>query len=72
MKQATEKRVIEALKQLSNTLQRNFEDTGAVLTEFENSHNEWECDQSRHYAALVAGHFGMEETMKKINKLLNK
>lgn len=72
MKQATDSRVIEALKQLITTLQRNFEDTGTVLSDFENSHDESECDKSRHYAALVAGHFALKSTIEEINKILNK
>lgn len=72
MKEASEKRVIKAVRQLLRTLQRNFEGTGFVLTQFENSHDDWECDQSKPYGALVAGHFAMKEAIEKINKLLNK
>ena len=43
-----------------------------VLDEFEATHNDWECDQSKQYAALVAGHFALKEAIDEINNRLNK
>ena len=47
-------------------------DTGTVLDEFEATHDEWECEQSKQYDALVAGHFALKEALEKINNRLNK
>lgn len=54
------------------TLTRNFYDTGIVLDEFEATHDDWECDQSKQYAALVAGHFALKDALETINNRLNK
>lgn len=54
------------------TLTQNLNDTGVVLDEFEATHNDWECDQSKQYAALVAGHFALKEAIDEINNRLNK
>lgn len=59
-----------AVKLLLQTLTRNLADTGAVLDEFEATHNELECDQSKQYNALVAGHFALNDAIEKINNLL--
>lgn len=72
MKQYSEKRTEEGVKILLQTLTRNWYDTGIVLDEFEATHNEWECDQSKQYAALVAGHFALKAAIDKINNQLNK
>lgn len=72
MKQHSEKRTETAVKLLIQTLTRNFYDTGIVLDEFEATHNDWECDQSKQYAALVAGHFALKEAIDEINNRLNK
>ncbi len=72
MKQHSEKRTEAAVKLLIQTLTRNFYDTGIVLDEFEATHNDWECDQSKQYAALVAGHFALKDALEKINNRLNK
>lgn len=72
MKQHSEKRTETAVKLLMQTLTRNFYDTGIVLDEFEATHNDWECDQSKQYAALVAGHFALKEALETINNRLNK
>ncbi len=72
MKQHSEKRTEVAVKLLIESLTQNFNDTGIVLDEFEATHNDWECNQSKQYAALVAGHFALEEALDTINNRLNK
>ena len=72
MKQYSEKRTETAVKLLIKTLTRNFNDTGIILDEFEATHDDWECDQSKQYAALVAGHFALKEAIDEINNRLNK
>lgn len=72
MKQHSEKRTEVAVKLLIETLTHNLNDTRIVLDEFEATHNDWECDQSKQYAALVAGHFALKEALETINKQLNK
>ncbi len=72
MKQFSEKRTEVAVKLLIETLTQNLNDTGIVLDEFEATHNDWECDQSKQYAALVAGHFALKEAIDEINNRLNK
>lgn len=72
MKQLSEKRTEVAVKLLIETLIQNLNDTGIVLDEFEATHNDWECDQSKQYAALVAGHFALKDAIDRINKQLNK
>ena len=71
MKQQSEKRTEQAVKMLIQALTRYFDDTGRILDEFEATHDDWECDQSKQYAALVAGHFALKEAIDKINKQLN-
>ncbi len=72
MKQHSEKRTTTAVRILLKTLSRNVIDTGIILDEFEATHDDYECDQSRHYAALVAGHFALKDAIEVINKRLNK
>lgn len=72
MKQHSEKRTEIAVKLLIETLTQNLNDTGIILSEFEATHNDWECDQSKQYAALVAGHFALKEAIDEINNRLNK
>lgn len=72
MKQHSEKRTEVAVKLLIESLTQNFNDTGIILYEFEASHDDWECDQSKQYAALVAGHFALKDALEKINNRLNK
>ena len=72
MKQHSEKRTEVAVKLLIESLTQNFNDTGIILDEFEATHNDWECDQSKQYAALVAGHFALTEALDRINNRLNK
>lgn len=72
MKQQSEKRTEAAVRLLIETLTQNLNDTGTVLDEFEAVHNDWECSQSKEYAALVAGHFALKEAIDRINKQLNK
>ncbi len=61
-----------AVRVLLQTLERTFADTGTVLDMFESTHDECESEQSRPYAALVAGHFALKEAIDKINNQLNK
>ncbi|MDE6267012.1 MAG: hypothetical protein K2M07_06675 [Muribaculaceae bacterium] len=72
MKQHSEKRTEMAVELLLKSLTRNFADTGSILDEFEATHTDYECDQSKQYAALVAGHFALEEAIERINYQLNK
>ncbi len=72
MKQHSEKRTEVAVKLLIETLTQNLNDTGTILDDFEATHNDWECDQSKQYAALVAGHFALKEAIDEINNRLNK
>lgn len=50
---------------LLRTLEQNEHDTGIVLGEFEATHDEAERERSRHYDALVAGHFALKEAIEK-------
>lgn len=72
MKQHSEKRTEVAVGLLIEALTRNIYDTGIVLDEFEAAHDDRECDQSKQYAALVAGHFALKDALDKINNRLNK
>lgn len=72
MKQHSEKRTEVAVKLLVENLTQAFNDTGIILDEFEATHNDRECEQSKQYAALVAGHFALKEALEKINNQLNK
>lgn len=72
MKEHTEKRASEGLRLLLQTLTRNFHDTGILLDEFEETHDEIERDRSRLYSALVEGHFALKDALEKINNQLNK
>ncbi len=72
MKQHSEKRTTAAVRILLKTLSRSVIDTGIILDEFEATHDDYECDQSRDYDALVAGHFALKEAIDKINNRLNK
>ncbi|WP_289770881.1 hypothetical protein [Duncaniella muris] len=72
MKQHSEKRTEFAVELLLKTLTRNVTDTGIILEEFEATHDDYECDQSKQYDALVAGHFALKEAIDKINNRLNR
>lgn len=72
MKQHSEKRTEFAVELLLKTLTRNVIDTGIILEEFETTHDDYECDQSKQYDALVAGHFALKEAIDKINNRLNR
>lgn len=72
MKQHSEKRTEVAVELLLKTLTRNVTDTGIILEEFEATHDDYECDQSKQYDALVAGHFALKEAIDKINNRLNR
>lgn len=70
-KQFSEHRTEVAVRILLNTLEQNVADTGTILDEFEATHNDYECDQSKTYGALVTGHELMKEAIEAINKILN-
>ena len=72
MKQHSEKRAEAAVEILLKTLTRNWYDTGIILDEFEATHDDYECEKSKHYDALVAGHFALKEAIDKINNRLNR
>lgn len=72
MKAYAEHIVENSIKELLQTLQRNVTDTGAALDMYEMTHDECECDRSKQYSALVAGHFALQEAIQKINNQLNK
>ncbi len=72
MNQQSEKRVEAGVKTLLQALTRNWCDTGILIDEFEATHTDYECDQSKDYDALVAGHFALKEAIDKINNRLNK
>ncbi|WP_289703833.1 hypothetical protein [uncultured Muribaculum sp.] len=72
MKQRAEQMTGNAVRVLLQTLTRNWYDTGIILDEFEATHNDLECDRSKQYAALVAGHFALKAAIDKINNQLNK
>ena len=71
-KQHSEKRTESAVGILLKTLEQNVTDTGSILDEFEETHTDYECDQSKAYDALVAGHFALKEAIERINNRLNK
>lgn len=62
--------VENALKVLLQTLERNVQDTGAVLDMYEATHNDHELCSSRQYNALAAAHFALAEAIEKINDRL--
>lgn len=72
MKQHSEKRTEAAVWLLIKTLTQNFHDTGTILDEFEATHDDYECELSKPYDALVAGHFALKDALEKINNRLNK
>lgn len=72
MKQQSEKRTEVAVRLLIETLTQNLNDTETVLDEFEATHNDWECSQSKEYAALVAGHFALKAAIERINNQLKR
>lgn len=72
MKEKSEERTEAAVKLLLETLERNSADVGLVLDEYEATHDDTECEQSRQYQALVAGQSVLREAIDKINYQLNK
>ena len=71
-KQHSEKRTEAAVGILLKTFEQNVVDTDTILKEFEATHDDYECDQSKQYDALVAGHFALKEAIDKINNRLNR
>ncbi|WP_300935182.1 hypothetical protein [uncultured Muribaculum sp.] len=72
MKQRAEIMTENAVKVLLQTLERNFNDTGIVLDQYEATHDDCECCNSKAYKALVAGHLALKDAIAKINRILNK
>lgn len=72
MKRKTEQKTEVAVKILLETLKRNEADTGTVLKEYEDTHDDHELCDSRPYNALVTGHFALKAAIDKINNQLNK
>lgn len=72
MKTASEHRAEHAIRLLIGILERNIEDSGKILDELERTHDDSELGESRLYNALLTGHFGLSETLEKINNQLNK
>ena len=71
-KQHSENRTEVAVELLLKTLKQSVTDTGIILDEFETTHDEYECNQSRWYDVLVIGHFTLKDTIDKINNRLNR
>lgn len=61
-----------AVKVLLQSLERNFNDTGTVLDQYEVAHDDCECCNSKAYNALVAGHFALKDAIEEITRILNK
>lgn len=72
MKQEIEKRADAAAKMLLLTLTQNFDDIGAILEEYEESHDDFELYHSRTYQALTVGYFALQQGMRKMNTELYK
>ncbi|WP_301196853.1 hypothetical protein, partial [uncultured Duncaniella sp.] len=72
MKRYSEERTEAAVRLLIENLTQNLNHSGIILDEFEATHNDRECDESKQYAALVAGHFALKDAVDKINNELNK
>ena len=72
IKQNSEHKTVTAVKILLKTLEQNVTDTGLILDEFEATHDDYECDQSKMYDALVTGHELLKEAIDEINNRLNK
>lgn len=71
-KQHSEKRTEAAVGLLLKTFEQNVADTDTILNEFEATHDDYECDQSIWYDALVTGHYAMKEAIDTINNKLNR
>ncbi|MCM1293681.1 MAG: hypothetical protein NC230_08910 [Bacteroides sp.] len=72
MRKTSERQADTAIRQLLQTLTRNWYDTGVILDNYEASHNDYELCYSKEYNALNAAHFALKETIDKMNKQLNK
>lgn len=72
MKQRAEIMTDNAVKVLLQTLEQNLKDTGTVLNQYEATHDDFECCNSKQYNALVSGHFALKDAIAKINRILNK
>lgn len=72
MKKTSERQADTAIRQLLQTLTRNWYDTGIVLDNYEATHDDYELCYSKEYNALNAGHFALKEAIDKINNQLNK
>ena len=72
MRKTSERQADTAIRQLLQTLTRNWYDTGVILDNYEATHDDYELCYSREYNALNAAHFALKETIDKINYQLNK
>lgn len=72
MKQNSEQKAQNAIKELLQTLERNFNDTGIVLDQYEATHSDYELCYSKEYNALAAGHLALKDAIDRINDQLNK
>ena len=60
------------MKILLKTFEQNMADTDTILKEFEATHNDYECDRSTWYDALVTGHYALKGAIDEINRILNR
>ena len=72
MRKTSERQADTAIRQLLQTLTRNWYDTGVILDNYEATHDDYELCYSKEYNALNAAHFALKETIDKINNQLNK
>lgn len=72
MKKTSERQADKAVKQLLEVLTHNWYDTGVVLDNYEESHDDYELCYSKEYNALNAAHFALKETIDRINNIINK
>lgn len=72
IKRQTEEAARRALRALRQIIEGTIDDVGEVLDRYEAAHDDYELTYSKEYAALVAGHFALEEAIEKINNRLNK
>ena len=62
-------RADSALRELRQTLERNWYDTGRVMDDYEAVHDDYELCHSKTYQALNAAHFALKETIDKIDQI---
>ncbi len=67
-----EEKAGNAVRILLQTLRRSLEDTDREMKEYEERHADYEMCRSGAYQALVAGYFGVQDAIERINNELNK